>query len=82
MTRDARMALLVRVRLAEAADGTVALVRAGPQASHLVRPLALADGLACLAPGASPVTAGTPVPYVRFADHAGARHAPFGEAAS
>lgn len=80
--RDPRMALLLRARLAEDPDGAVRLVRAGSQASHLLRPLALADGLACVAPGDAPITAGMPLPYVRFADHAGARHLPFGEAAT
>ncbi|MFN8877795.1 MAG: gephyrin-like molybdotransferase Glp [Gemmatimonadota bacterium] len=80
--RDPRVALLARVRLVAAADGTAELVRSGPQASHLVRPLALADGVACVAPGDAPLTAGTPLPYVRFADHAGAARVPFGDAAT
>lgn len=82
LTRDPRVALLLRVRLDEAPDGTRQLVRSGGQASHLLRPLALADGLACVAPGAAPIDSGVLVPYVAFADHGGARHVPFGAAAT
>jgi molybdopterin molybdotransferase len=77
--RDPTMALVLRARLTEEGDGTWHATLAGGQGSHLVKPLALADALVCVAPGAGPVPAGDVLPAVRFSDGAASARVPFGD---